>query len=468
MRDVSEILTKKYYGKKVAHLDLAEEKNPPLLEIMAVFLVTLSGLGEYKTINVLLYGLPKALMLGIVGAAFLHIFICVNFERLKIMARPFVMYAAFICGLFLWSLFIWTHNFTEFGSITRGASKIIYQSIALFAAASLVYLYGRRSIDIFAIGICSANLLIMLLEMPKFGVGASLQSLADSIFSFGENTAGYARNLEIHELTFLYGLFLVYYIGFAPRRTKKEKIYNLVLIALSVFLLLVGIKRIMFPSMALALLFIFIAKKTRNSGAFAIAGGVCMFIFLFIYLHGVHNGYIIKYMNMLGINSMGREYIWSLAKAYYTFSPSFIGLGFEAVDSIVTHFYEMGLLTHSFPFHNDILKVFVELGFPGMCFWGGMQYVIMPIFWKKRFGGDTALLYTALLMTMTVTYLTDNSAFYFWCTIGLRLIPFAYAVSVAESKKKAADNRLWTPPDKDSMKQYIKDHYDKNDFGGQD
>ena len=47
------------------------------------------------------------------------------------------------------------------------------------------------------------------------------------------------------------------------------------------------------------------------------------------------------------------------------------------------------------------------------------------------------MLYMAILSYMTVTYLTDNTAFYFWSCIGLRLIPmsFSYRISKTEQQK---------------------------------
>ena len=104
-----------------------------------------------------------------------------------------------------------------------------------------------------------------------------------------------------------------------------------------------------------------------------------------------------------------------------------MGHGFEYVDSIVANWYSSGLINHPYPFHNDILKVFVEMGFLGFVLWSGIQYVIGPIFWTKYADNNTALLYMADLGYMTITYLTDNTAFYFWSTMALRIIVLSYA-----------------------------------------
>ena len=57
MQDVSKILTRKYYGKKDPFRS-REFRQPRWMELLAVLLFTVSGLGEGKSINVVLGGLP--------------------------------------------------------------------------------------------------------------------------------------------------------------------------------------------------------------------------------------------------------------------------------------------------------------------------------------------------------------------------------------------------------------------------
>ena len=48
----------------------------------------------------------------------------------------------------------------------------------------------------------------------------------------------------------------------------------------------------------------------------------------------------------------------------------------------------------------------------------------------------------AILMYMTVTFLTDNTALYFWSSVGLRLIPMSFSYRAPERKPE----RRWKPP----------------------
>ena len=155
---------------------------------------------------------------------------------------------------------------------------------------------------------------------------------------------------------------------------------------------------------------------------------------------------------MAGIDMMGRDYLWSLANEYYDYSITYIGHGFEYVDTIVAIWYNAGIINQPYPFHNDILKVFVEMGFPGFVFWAGIQYIITPIFWMHYADDETTLLYLSILSYMTVTYLTDNTSFSFWCTMTLRLLPLAYSVQ----RRKPPKPQVWRPKDKKEMQDRIR------------
>lgn len=403
-------------GKKKNHIE-------QLLQMLAFLVILIAGLGEDKIVNAQLGGLPKALTFLFIGLAFLRFLVEADFLRAKNLASPAFQYSLYIIGLTVWSLYIWFYNETDVSSIKRGASKILYQSIALAVAICLVYLFGRLAIDIFASGICAANFGIMLIEMPAYGVGPSLQSLMTSIITIGETTEGYAEQLEIHEVTFLYALFILYYMLFAPRDTKKDKRRNIALTLASIFFFLTGMKRILIPALILGFIYVWVVKKLKNYGKIIIWTGILICAFCWTYLYFVSTGDAATVMDELGINSMGRSYIWSLVRKYYEFTPAYIGRGFEAVDSIVTYFYKAGLIDVAYPLHNDVLKVYVELGFVGMTFWSLFLYVWLPIYWVKKYGQEMGLVYMAMMIPMTITYLTDNTAFYFWVTLCLRLIP---------------------------------------------
>ena len=83
--------------------------------------------------------------------------------------------------------------------------------------------------------------------------------------------------------------------------------------------------------------------------------------------------------------------------------------------------------------------------------WASIQYVLTPLFWQRYADQETTLLYLSELGYMTVTYLTDNTAFYFWSTMALRLVTLAYAME----RKKPPEPKVWMPDSRQEMRDRI-------------
>ena len=215
---------------------------------------------------------------------------------------------------------------------------------------------------------------------------------------------------------------------------------------------LVGMKRIAIPAVVLFILIALLLRKRKVPSWFYPAVGGCYILFFLAFLYCVRYGIISRLLNSVGVDMMGRDYLWSMANPYYEFSITYLGHGFEYVDTIIGQWYSAGLINHPYPFHNDILKVFVEVGFPGFLLWSGIQYVLTPLFWQRYADQETTLLYLSELGYMTVTYLTDNTAFYFWSTMALRLVTFSYAME----RKKPPEPKVWMPDSRQEMRDRIR------------
>ena len=439
MRTLSEIIVKRDYSQK-SPSSVFYKDSPfwqKLICICYVGFIALAALGDWKTLQSILGGLPKIITAGVIGMAIVYGFIYPDLERVKKVFWPALVYMSLIAMLFLWSIVIWLMDFSAISTMIRACSKMMFQSISIIAAVSGVFLLGSKTIDLFAIAVCLANAGIMVLEIPTFGLSASIQSLMRCLLTFGE-AEGYARNLEIHDLTFVFGQLVLYYATFAPHDTKQEKRRRWRMLAACTFFFFVGMK--------------LIVRCFKNKKKLIIVWGVAWVVFFFLYIYAVRSGLVSKLLHITGIDMMGRDYLWSLANDYYDLSITYVGHGFEYVDTIVTEWYNSGIINHPYPFHNDILKVFVEMGFPGFVFWTGIQYIITPIFWMHYADEDTALLYLSNLSYMTMTYLTDNTSFSFWCTMALRLLPLAYSVQ----RRKPPKSQVWKPKNKKEMQDRIR------------
>ena len=428
-----------YLNRNVNGGDLQSSVNkcPVFIAFIAVACTVLAALGDWKVLNNAYGGLPKAVALGTIVCAFLHFLIAANFAQLKKALGFFPIFLLLIAVYIVISMYIWVTDFSQASSISRAGQKILFQTITIIYAVFMCYLFEEKAVNYLFFSMCAANTAIMLLEMPKYGFIESVNSVVTCIITFGE-AEGFVRALEIHDITFLFGQFFIYYMMFAPRNTKAEKRMKRCGVIFSVFFMLVGLKRSTLPAVLFVCIYVKLVRLMRKPRRFILATGIGLFLFFYLYLYLTRSGILVASLESFGIDMMGRDVLWSLPNDYYRLSPFWKGLGFEGVTDLVNMWYREWLINRAYPLHNDILKIFIELGALGFTLWSGINYIVYPNYWMKKHNTETGLLYMAILAYMTVTYLTDNTAFYFWCCIGLRLIPmsYSYRIQQTEGQKK--------------------------------
>ena len=422
-------------------LQRPRKQCPAFIAFLAVACTVLAGLGDWKVLNNAYGGLPKAIALGTIVCAFLSFLVAADFENLKKAMGYFPIFLLLIAVYSLISMYIWITDFSKAASISRAGQKILFQTITIIYAVFMCYLFEDRAVNYLFSGMCATNTAIILLEMPKYGIKESISSVVTCIVTFGK-AEGFVRALEIHDITFLFGQFFIYYMMFAPKSSPSEKRMRRWGVILSFFFILLGLKRTTLPAILLVCVYVKLLRVFKKPRKIILATGIGLFLFFYLYLYLTRSGILVAFLESLGIDTMGRDVLWSLPNDYYELSPSWKGLGFEGVTDLVNTWYREGLINRAYPLHNDILKIFIELGALGFTLWAGINYILYPAYWMTRHDTETGMLYMAVLCYMTVTYLTDNTAFYFWSCIGLRLIPMSFSYRI----RKPGRQKQWSAP----------------------
>ncbi len=414
------------YGVSAITLEQRKRVPPAFISFAAFMCTFLAGLGDWKVLNDTLKGLPKAITLGVIACAFLNFLVAADFRSFRRALRYSPLCILLVVVYTLISMYIWITDFSARHLISRGIQKILFQLISIVYLICMAYLFEERSVNYLFFGMCAANGAIAVLEIPSYGLAESINSVVTCLVTFGE-AEGYVRKLEIHDITFLFGQFFIYYMMFAPKETQRDRRIRLAGISLSVFFMLLGLKRSTLPAMAGMCVYAAFVRKLKKPEKLIIATGIALFFFFYLYLYLVRTGILIRFLESLNIDMMGRSLLWSLPNPYYELSPFWKGLGFEGVTDLIGIWYDAGILNRPYPLHNDILRIFIELGAVGFTLWNAINYVVFPLYWIRKHDTETALLYMSILAYMTVTYLTDNTVFYFWSGIGLRLIPISFS-----------------------------------------
>ena len=393
-------------------LQTSRKECPAFIIFLVVACTIFAGLGDWKVLNNAYGGLPKAIVLGAIVCAFMYFLVSADFGKLRKAMSFFPIFLIPIAVYIVISMYIWITDFSQVASISRAWEKILFQTITIIYAVFMCYL-----------------------EMPKYGLAESITSVVTCIVTFGE-AEGFVRALEIHDITFLFGQFFVYYMMFAPKSRKSERRIRRCGIILSLFFILLGLKRGTLPAVIIVCIYVKLLRLFKKPEKLIMATGISMALFFYVYLYLTRSGLLVAFLESHGVDMMGRDVLWSLPNKYYELSPFWKGLGFESVTELVNQWYQEGLINREYPLHNDILKIFIELGAPGFTLWAGIHYILFPAYWIKKQDTQTGMLYMAILMYMSASYLTDNTAFYFWCSIGLRLIPMSYSYRINKLEKE--------------------------------
>ncbi len=407
--------------------------------LMAVYIIVLavSAVGDMSIFSVSMTRMMKAvsLIIVVIGAAVL--LISGNLNRIQKTSSFVGVYAFVLVGIIVWSIFLWIINLETVEFIIRGASKFMYQFLVLLIIFAGVYMFGERAIHATFYGLVLANSIMLVINLGTYGIGPSIESMM-AMFRGAEAQEGFARAMEIHDITFAFGFYIIYFVFFAKH--NRERVIDIMAAA---FFFILGWKRIALAALpaaiAAAVVMGWMRPKSRKRFMQIIAWGFV--IFSFLYVVATRTGVFDAVTETLGINTMGRNEVYDYIEKYYDISLGFIGYGFEYTTVILQQVMldnpeaKIGVVA----LHNNILTVYIELGFIG--FWAWLLYTwVFQLRWMlTHWGEKVAMLFFLSEMYIFITYMTDNTLYYYYTSMSLRLMPMAYAFHIADDKEV----KLW-------------------------
>ncbi|MDO4548403.1 MAG: O-antigen ligase family protein, partial [Clostridia bacterium] len=407
-----------------------------LLNACYIVLMTLNFLGELR-------GFPRMLKgagMVVVAIALVHFIITFDRERARYQGEYFAIITIPVILVLTASLLIWIINLSPLSEITNGVSKLLVQSINIFVVIATLYLYRRDGLRYTLYGMSIAYFIIIIKAFGVYGPSAFLSSFIYFVTSLGD-ASGAMRYLEVHDLTFAFGFFVIYYM-LAPKDEPKRRLG--LTLALAGFLL--GYKRIAMMSVALAIVYNFYINRVKpeKQRKSIMRFGVFMLIFSFAYLYIIRYGIFDWFTETFNIDTMSRTGLYHFISDYYEITPNFVGYGIDYVYYLLTDLKDAGIdgISGITAIHNDLLRQFIEIGFWGYLAWTLYELVIHPKWLMDRHGFNSAKVYVLMTIYIYFTYLTDNTMYYYHSAFIYRLIPLACAQTYQDQADAAARNVL--------------------------
>ncbi len=318
---------------------------------------------------------------------------------------------------------LWVVRFCTFEEIRGGLFSQLYQFNIILAMVGMIYILGEKSIWVNLAAMLCANTMTFVSTIRASDLDTYLRELRELIVSFSDEAGPVISQMEIHELTFALGVYLVFLV--LEWRTILKKPVTAVLAFLTVFFFLSGFKRIGVLAVVLAvftgLLLRPIVGDDRSKWFWA--AGLAVVIGLVVYVGLIDSGFLDYIEERWGINLMGRANMLMLVERLYHFGPDFMGHGVGYLQEYIVGIRGTGL-------HNDITTMYVDIGFWGLILWGITLFPLRSGYLAKRDGAHGAILSFCYGIYWVVTAMTDNTLNYVYVTAAVTVLTAAH-----ESKK---------------------------------
>lgn len=369
------------------------------------------------------------LSLGDFGGPIIMVLVayCMPFGQNKFMKRG---EAQMICNIFvataIFSFFFFLSGHIQFKYLSRGISFSMFRIIEIYFCYKLLNYYGSKALTYCFYGLVFSYSINIVLALSVYGVSGLLSSML-SIFAMGVQNAGAESDeiLESSHSTLLIMPFLSVAFFYAYLRKKQKQYLNWFII--STIISLLAYKRIAIAA-AVVIFVLFFFKKLYNRITLSFVSFTSIAIGLgYIFLISSNLIYILVYQ--YDIDLMFRDRIWKSLDDVYIFGIDYIGNGWGFTTKYL-HENSEQLLNGIFigGIHNDLLKVYIDLGFWGFILYFGYFLFYIPLKFYKSGRLSISFLFFICQLYLFMIYFTDNAQTYFACQTIAYLLPFAMKI----------------------------------------
>ncbi len=305
---------------------------------------------------------------------------------------------------FVYSMMLWIASGASDVTIRKGLVSVAYSAGGICMMAAFVYMAGEKAAWCYLISLIIANMITMAEVIMKGGAAAFFRELAALLVSFSEDTGPLMKQMEIHDITYGIGCYLVYY-GLWARSERRH--FRIVL--LSLFFFFMGLKRIAVAGVLFAIMagyFLCWLGAHRQWRDFLLkAVGTLFLVFVLFYIGASYHG-LYGYLERIGLDTKGRDEIYRIYSQYYDFSPAYMGRGMGWVEAQRDYWREIEYVITAHT-HNSYVQEYIELGMLGFILWCWLRCHCQVSYSFQSLGDEGGVLAFSMIAYMAVTYMTD-------------------------------------------------------------
>ena len=378
----------------------------------------------YFLIGGVQFSFKNPCVMGILFLALVNFIVTVRPGRTIILVRHTLVQILPCAIPFFFSALIWVMSVADSIMIANGTGMIIPQISSVLVATATLYLFGSRGLWYCLGSMCLATFCRVLVVVWEGGVGAFMAEFYTLIVTFSVETGPLMEALEINDLTFAFGPFLIYLL----LKRKEVSHWPLWMLAASL-LFVIGLKRTAILAVILSVLVVWIVQllpeKAARQTAFVI--GLGMLFVSFMYIVGIRYG-LFQYLEAhFGIDTKGRVAMFMNLEPYYDISITYMGkgTGFERyVDWASGERFKIPQRT-LMPIHNDFLRMYLNIGFVGYWIWIWSWLMVRLRYWFRQGGKSAGCVFLGVSIYCFTLFATDNTIYYPYTMIACALVPMS-------------------------------------------
>ena len=352
---------------------------------------------------------------GVIAIAVLYFLVTAVKKRLHVALDLAWLWSIPYIGMAMISLLIWILNQTDPTYIMRGLKSVFGAELTVLAVACAIWTFGKKAVDYTFYGALIAVAMVVLQVILDYGIVEFGRQFLKLLITFTGETGPAMKYMEFHDLAQGLGIFLMYYTWTLRKNSRSILFFAAALICFSL-----SLKRIVVIALVAGLLIGWFFNKLlfKKRWYVLIAFEVVLFLGAYAYLLLIKQGHYGTVMNWLGINTMSRDAIYTYYADFFELSPDYLGRGLRFIYMHTSETTEVIKTSNNAVIsvhnaHNEYITYFIELGFFGFIFWLWSNSWIKLNGIRRRYGWE-AMTFTMIVVAYCfVTYLTDNTYFYY-------------------------------------------------------
>ena len=308
------------------------------------------------------------------------------------------------------SIISWTCYRPSFNYITRGFSNLIYVICSIMLGVSLFKIFGFKVLKYLVIAIC-----LMYITNYALGCYANGPIFLLKLFDFSCIDSKILKYKELHELSYMSGILLIWSILNGNKKHFINKIWIIIMLLGMIF----SFKRIGLFAFLIVLIYILIYTSLRRNTKvkYINLSKIVLFAVSLLYIFLIGTGLFKMIVEKIGLNVMGRDIIYSYFRNFIDISPTFIGKGVGFVSRQFNYITveDVGYIMFQLKqgLNNDFYRIYIEIGMIGTIVWLSYLCFLFPKIIDRKYGIRCTLFLISFLIYSFITYMTDNTLSYF-------------------------------------------------------